>query len=70
LSYCLFDPFSEECLPFIKEGGINIFLADCDAAKRRGAEEQKVNYLYKPSISLTKEKERKGQTHETQQRIY
>jgi hypothetical protein len=38
--------------------------------QRKHAEGKKVNYLYKPSIYLTKEKERKGQTHETQQRIY
>jgi hypothetical protein len=31
--------------------------------------EEKVKYLYKSSIYLMKEKERKGQTHETQQRI-
>jgi len=33
-------------------------------------ERKKVNYLYKPSISCMKEKERKAQTHEAQQRIY
>jgi hypothetical protein len=57
-------------MPFIKEGVINIFLEHhgCDNPNmQRG---KKVNYLYKPSIYLTKEKERKGQTHETQQRIY
>jgi hypothetical protein len=41
-----------------------------DATKQVCRGEKKVNYLYKPSIYLTKEKERKGQTHETQQRIY
>jgi len=57
-------------MPFIKEGVINIFLEQNgwgNASMQRG---KKVNYLYKPSIYLTKEKERKGRTHETQQRIY
>jgi hypothetical protein len=38
--------------------------------QRKHAEvDEKANYLYKPSIYCTKEKERKGQTHGTQQRI-
>jgi hypothetical protein len=40
-----------------------------DATTHIYEKDEKVKYLYKPSIYLTKEKERKGQTHETQQRI-